>query len=194
MSVVNFNSNLSTLHEHEATINAMARDWPEEAQQPIRDAMGGWGEVNTSRPPYYGLHAPSRMNKQPKDGDKPADHLLDNDSFDLPGLHDDDNTGGHGREQSGTSSEGRILSTGRSYQPREDGMVYHQPDNPPSSEGRKDAATPEGEKPQEGSGEAISYYNAETRKFRRREGHGTTGCRGGTLGELRTAAGKPGPD
>ena len=192
MSVVNFNGNLSTLHEHEATINAMARDWLEEAQQPIPDAMGGWGEVNTSRPPYYGLHAPSRMNKQPKDGDKPADHLLDNDSFDLLGLHDDDNTGGHGREQSGTSSEGRTLSTGRSYQPREDGMVYRQPDNPtrwsrrgselpvipeqnnpgPSSEGRKDAATPEGEKPQEGSGEAISYYNAETRKFRRREGHG----------------------
>ena len=76
VSVVDFNGHLSTLHEHEATINAMARDWLEEAQQPIRDAMGGWGEVNTSRPPYCGLHAPSRVNKQPKDGDKPADHLL----------------------------------------------------------------------------------------------------------------------
>ena len=130
VSVVNFHGNLSTLHEHEATINAMARDWLEQAQQPIRDAMGGWGEVNTSRPPYYGLHAPSRVNKQPKDGDKPADHLLDNNSFDLLGLHDDDNTGGQGREQSRTSSEGRTLSTGRSYQPRGDGLVYRQPDNP----------------------------------------------------------------
>ena len=142
-------------------------------------------------------------------------------SFDLLGLHDDDNTGGQDREQSGTSSEGQTLSTGRSYQPLGDGLVYRQPDNPtrwsrrgseqpvipeennpgPSSEGDKDAAAPERG---EGSGEAISYYNAETRKFRRRgmalrgwrgnSGSGTTGCRGGTLGELRTVAGKPGPD
>ena len=129
------------------------------------------------------------MNKQPKDGDKPADHLLDNNSFDLLGLHDDDSTGGQGREQSGTSLEGRTLSTGRSYQPR----------------GDKDAATPEGEKPPEGSGEAISYYNAETRKFRRREGHGPQrmarkqriwddwlSWRDAWRAE--TVAGKPGPD
>ena len=32
------------------------------------------------------------------------------------------------------------------------------------------------------------------RGWRGNSGSGTTGCRGGTLGELRTAAGKPGPD
>ena len=31
-------------------------DWLDQAQQPIRDALGGWGEVNHSEPPYYGLH------------------------------------------------------------------------------------------------------------------------------------------
>ena len=64
VSVVDFNGNLSTLHEHEAAINAMAADWLDQAQQPIRDALSGWGEINHSEPPYCGLHAPSRLNKQ----------------------------------------------------------------------------------------------------------------------------------
>ena len=193
VSVVDFNGNLSTLHEHEAAINAMAADWLDQAQQPIRDASGGWGEVNHSEPPYYGIHAPSRVNKQPKDGDKPPDHQFDDESFDLLRLDADDKQGRDGSgEQSGTSSEEQTTSTGRSYKKRDDGMVYRQPDNPTRwsrrsgelpaipeqkppgepADGEKEAPAPEGGHSQGGGGEAVSYYNPENRKFRRREGHG----------------------
>ena len=59
-SVVDFNGDMSTLHEHEAVINAQARDWLEEAAQETRDAMPKWRQVDTSESPLCGLHALSQ--------------------------------------------------------------------------------------------------------------------------------------
>ena len=70
ISVVDFDGDLSKWYLHEAAINAQARDWLEEAAQETRDGLPRWGGVDTSQPPYYGLHTPSRANKQPRDADK----------------------------------------------------------------------------------------------------------------------------
>ena len=79
ISVLDFDGDMSKLHEHEAAANAVANNWLEE--QRIRDSMPTWGEVNRSEPPRYGIHTPSRQNKQPGDGDKNADQQYDNKSF-----------------------------------------------------------------------------------------------------------------
>ena len=60
VSVVDFNGNLSTLHEHEAAINAMAADWLDQAQQPIRDALGGWGKLTTANLPIVAFMHPHK--------------------------------------------------------------------------------------------------------------------------------------
>ena len=39
-----------------------------------------------SEPTYYGLHPPSRVNKQPRDGDKNRSQQYDDGSTDLLGL------------------------------------------------------------------------------------------------------------
>ena len=87
VSVFDFDGDMSKLHEHEAAANAVANNWLEE--QRIRDSMPTWGEVNRSEPPRYGIHTPSRQNKQPRDGDKNAEQQYDNKSFDLLGLDDE---------------------------------------------------------------------------------------------------------
>ena len=86
MSVVDFNGDMHAFPQHDAEMNAVANNWLEEAAQATRDAMPKWGQVDTSQAPYYGLHAPSRLNKQPRDGDKNSSLQYDNKSIDLLGL------------------------------------------------------------------------------------------------------------
>ena len=89
--------------------------------------------MNESEPPYYGVHAPSRLNKQPCDGDRNADQEYDNKSIDLLGLGnvDKDETGeANGGQQSQSSSSRKTTRTGRTLEKQTDGLVYRQPDNP----------------------------------------------------------------
>ena len=90
------------------------------------------GEVNQSEPLLHGLHAPSRLNKQPRDGDKSADQRYDNKSIDLLGLDDEDKQD-HGGQSGGdrSQSSGEVTtSMGRTFKKQPDGLVYPQPDNP----------------------------------------------------------------
>ena len=96
VSVVDFNRNWSTLHEHEAVINAHARDWLEEAAQEARKSLPRWGEVDTSEPPYHGVHSVSRANKQPRDGDKDPSLQYDDNSTNLLGLDGEEQATGPG--------------------------------------------------------------------------------------------------
>ena len=48
ISVVDFNGDMSNLHDHEAAANAVANNWLE--VQRVRDSMPSWGEVNQSEP------------------------------------------------------------------------------------------------------------------------------------------------
>ena len=80
-SVVDFNGNWSQFREHEAVINAQARDWLGEAAQETRDSL-----PNTKEPPYYGVHVASRASEQPRKADKDPNQQYLDDSTDLLGL------------------------------------------------------------------------------------------------------------
>ena len=188
ISVVDFNGDMYNLHDHEAAANAVANNWLE--VQRVRDSMPSWGEVNQSEPPLYGLHAPSRQNKQPLDGDKSADQRYDNKSIDLLGLDDEDkqDDGGQSGGDRSQSSGEVARSTRRTFKKQQDGLVYRQPDNPTRWSRRSGdsgglSRVPEQQEPDtngggqdawtappaEESGEtgpAVPYYNAENRKFR----------------------------
>ena len=75
--------------------------------------MPRWGQVNTSEPPYYGLHAASKVNKQPRDGDKNSSLQYDSHSTDLLGLDGEEQpTGSDGSgEDKGQPSGGRTTTS-----------------------------------------------------------------------------------
>ena len=70
--------------------------------------------VDTSEPPRCGHHPPSKLNKEPRNGDKNNDQVYQDDSTDLLGLDEGDDT---------TQSR-------KQYTRHGDGLVYRQPDHP----------------------------------------------------------------
>ena len=122
--MVEFNGDMSALHEHEAEMNAVANNWLEEAAQPTRDAMPKWGQVDTSQAPYYGIHAPSRLNKQPRDGDKNSSLQYDNKSIDLLGMDGEAQTDVSEKDRSQSSGDSVTTSTGRTFVRHSNGLVY----------------------------------------------------------------------
>ena len=191
VSVVDFNGNWSTLHEHEAVINAHASDWLEEAARETRNNLPRWGEVNTSEPPYYGVHPPSRANKQPRDGDKDPSLQYHDNSADLLGLEGgeedttskavDDSRGQPSRMAESTSTGGTFVrhsdgSRRTSGDQGQDSALQPTSGDRPADTTAAGAITAgeaaEGNNVRDNDVLAVSYYNADNRKFRRREGHG----------------------
>ena len=203
VSVVDFNGNWSTLHEHVAAINVHASDWLEEAAQETRNNLPRWGDVNTSEPPYYRVHPPSRANKPSRDEDKDPSLQYQDNSTDLLGLEggeDDARSKAADDSRGQPSGMAESTSTGRTFVRHSTGLVYRQPDNPTrwtrrtsGDQGQDGALQPipkdqpadttaaggimageaaEGNNVPDNDVPAVSCYNADNRKFRRREGLG----------------------